>query len=86
MSPDRAKMALMLKSEDSSDEGRIIELEGFGRPKPGSEIMMDPAYKRLGYVLEAIRMAVGLMMPAFVWAHAGRLSLFSSLVHRILSR
>lgn len=68
--PGRVNMMLVLKAEDGSDEERIIGLGGFGAIKTrkrldGGEIrvgdagvMLDPAYKRLGYGLEAMKMAI----------------------------
>lgn len=67
--PDRVNMILCLKSEDGSDEEQIIGLGGFGAIKNRSRdgirfrsgdvgVMLDPAYKRLGYGLEAMKMAI----------------------------
>lgn len=66
--PDRVNMVLVLKADDG--EERVIGLGGFGSIKfckrhDGSRvrvgdagIMLDPAYKRLGYGLEAMKMAI----------------------------
>jgi RimJ/RimL family protein N-acetyltransferase len=68
--PDRVNMMLVLRSENGSDdEERIIGLGGFGAIKSPKRdgrrirvgdagVMLDPAYKRLGYGLEAMKMAI----------------------------
>lgn len=67
--PDRVNMMLCLKMEDGGDEERIIGLGGFGAIKNcrrggirfrsgDAGVMLDPAYKRLGYGLEAMKMAI----------------------------
>ncbi|KAL7899331.1 hypothetical protein HDV63DRAFT_338892 [Trichoderma sp. SZMC 28014] len=64
--PDRVNMMLCLKVDD---EERIIGLGGFGAMKNRKRggirfrsgdagVMLDPAYKRLGYGLEAMKMAI----------------------------
>lgn len=67
--PDRVNMMVILKSEDGSGEETIIGLGGFGsiknRKREGRRIrvgnvgaMLDPDYKRRGYGLEAMKMAI----------------------------
>ncbi|KAK1252817.1 hypothetical protein MKX08_004004 [Trichoderma sp. CBMAI-0020] len=67
--PDRVNMMVVLKSDDGSGEETIIGLGGFGsiksRKRDGHRIrvgnvgaMLDPEYKRLGYGLEAMKMAI----------------------------
>lgn len=71
--PDRVNMMLVLKSEDENgggEEETVIGLGGFGaiknRKREGRRVrvgdagvMLDPAYKRRGYGLEAMKMAIG---------------------------
>ncbi|KAM0258095.1 hypothetical protein ACHAQJ_004000 [Trichoderma viride] len=80
--PSRVNMMLVLKSEDSNSghlKETVIGLGGFGAIKDwerdGRKIragdvgaMMDPAYKRRGYGVEALRMAINW---AFLPASAG---------------
>ncbi|PTB45520.1 uncharacterized protein TrAFT101_000961 [Trichoderma asperellum] len=67
--PDRVNMMLVLKSEENSHEETVIGLGGFGAIKNWERegrkiragdvgVMMDPAYKRRGYGIEAMRMAI----------------------------
>ncbi|PNP51961.1 hypothetical protein THARTR1_07170 [Trichoderma harzianum] len=69
--PSRVNMMLVLKSQDGTDQPTetVIGLGGFGAIKDWERgghkiragdvgVMMDPAYKRKGYGVEAMRMAI----------------------------